>query len=238
MPTCVAQAALHIHDTAFANVMRAPVSFFDTTPLGRVLNRFSRDQDVIDNVIPETIRVNLTLIIAIVACFVVISTVLPLFLIALVPIVLLFYRTQGFYRSSSREFKRLDALARSPLYAHFSETLTGLPTIRAYQEQDRFITGNEMRLDQNNQALYLQLQAQRWLNLRLDFTGAVIVGAAAFISVLTASRTPTALAGLSMSYALSVRISAHYQLHIIHRICGVSSLFLSLSLSFSLFLSL
>ena len=93
----------------------------------------------------------------------IIAMVSPYFLIVFIPILLVYYTTQAYYRVSSRELKRLDAILRSPLYAHFSETLTGLSTIRAYRAQPRFITVHERRLDMNNQAYYTQLSSQRWL---------------------------------------------------------------------------
>lgn len=82
-----------------------------------------------------------------------IAIVSPWFIVPFLPILVLYYRTQLYYRNCSREIKRLDAIARSPLYSHFGETLTGLSTIRAYAEQERFIAGNESKLDQNNQGM-------------------------------------------------------------------------------------
>jgi ABC-type multidrug transport system fused ATPase/permease subunit len=97
---------------------------------------------------------------------------------------------------------------RSPLYSHFSETLTGLSSIRAYGEQASFIAVNEQKLDNNNRAYYMQIQSQRWLALRLDFVGALIVGCAALVAALLAQSLSPGLVGLSISYALQVRIFA------------------------------
>lgn len=93
---------------------------------------------------------------------------------------------------------------RSPLYSHFSETLTGLSSIRAYGEQASFIAVNEQKLDNNNRAYYMQIQSQRWLALRLDFVGALIVGCAALVAALLAQSLSPGLVGLSISYALQV----------------------------------
>jgi ABC-type multidrug transport system fused ATPase/permease subunit len=149
------KAALHLHNQAFANLMRAPMSFFDTTPIGRILNRFSRDQDVIDAALGDTFRTTAVLFTTAIFTFVMIAIISPWFLVPFAPIMFMYYHTQNMYRNCSREIKRLDAIARSPLYAHFSETLTGLSTIRAYQEEKRFISGNENKMDYNNRGICL-----------------------------------------------------------------------------------
>jgi ABC-type multidrug transport system fused ATPase/permease subunit len=198
------RAAINMHNVAFFNLMRAPTSFFDTTPIGRILNRFSRDQDVIDSMMVDTLRMTFTMIISAVFTFVMIMIITPWFIVPFIPVMYLYYRTQTFYRHCSREIKRLDAISRSPLYSHFGETLTGLSSIRAYAEQDRFIKQNEFRINDNNRAYYIQVQSQRWLALRLDFTGALIVFFAALVSSLTAKSLSPGLVGLSLSYALQV----------------------------------
>lgn len=198
------RAALILHDRAFANLLRAPLSFFDTTPIGRILNRFSKDQDVIDAMLPETFRMCIMMITMAIFTFAVIAIVSPWFLLPFIPIMIVYYRTQKYYRHASREIKRLDAIARSPLFAHFSETLSGLSSIRAYREQERFITANQEKLDQNNRAYYIQLQSQRWLSVRLETTGSMITFSAAMIAAALRSSISPGLVGLSISYAISV----------------------------------
>jgi ABC-type multidrug transport system fused ATPase/permease subunit len=198
------RSAHNLHMISFASLMRAPMYFFDTTPIGRILNRFSKDQDTIDNLLPESFRMVLTMFCSAIFTCVIIAVVSPWFLVAFFPIAWLYYRTQDFYRNASREIKRLDAISRSPLFAHFSETLTGLSTIRAYAEEDRFIQGNQNKIDHNNRANYLQLQSQRWLALRLEVLGAAVTGCAAIIAVLVGNTLTPGQVGLSVSYALSV----------------------------------
>ncbi|KAJ3202462.1 hypothetical protein HDU67_000543, partial [Dinochytrium kinnereticum] len=106
--------------------------------------------------------------------------------------------------ASSRELKRLDSVSRSPLYANFGETLTGLPTIRAYREQDRFIRNNDTSTNANNSPYFLLLTAQRWLGLRLEILGGLLVFFAALFGILAKSTIDPGLLGLSLSYALQV----------------------------------
>ncbi|OUM67296.1 hypothetical protein PIROE2DRAFT_40198 [Piromyces sp. E2] len=197
-------AARRIHRDAIARVMSAPISFFDTTPIGRIINRFSKDQDSVDGVLIESIQSFLSCFAVTVSTLLLIIYATPIFLIALVPLLLIYYFMQEFYRNTSREIKRLDSLARSPLYANFTETMNGLSTIRAYREQDRFININDTFMDNNNRPCILQITAQRWLGLRLETIGAFLVFFAAVSGIILKKNISPALLGLSLSYSLSV----------------------------------
>lgn len=108
---------------------------------------------------------------------------------------------QKYYLRTSRELKRLDSVSRSPIYAHFQESLGGLSTIRAYRQQARFALENEWRMDANLRAFFPSISANRWLAVRLEFIGSVIIlGAAtlAIISVTTGSKLTPGMVGLSM----------------------------------------
>ena len=102
------------------------MSFFDTTPAGRILNRFSKDIDVLESTIPPTLKLFLLTASGLVQVIIVVSIATPLFLVLLVPILLLYIFLQRFYIPTSRQLKRLDATARSPVIANFGETLQGL----------------------------------------------------------------------------------------------------------------
>lgn len=114
------------------------MSFFDTTPLGRILNRFSKDVDVIDNVLPMTMRFWVMMFFNVVGVLVVISYSTPIFLSIALPIAIVYYFIQKFYVATSRQLKRIESVTRSPIYTHFSETITGQSTIRAYGEEKRW----------------------------------------------------------------------------------------------------
>lgn len=113
------------------------MSFFDITPLGRVLNRFSSDLYSVDDNLPFVLNILLANVFGLLGMLVVMSYGLPWVLVPLVPLAFLYYRTQHFYRHTSRELKRLYSLTLSPLYSHFSETLSGLGTIRASRSSAR-----------------------------------------------------------------------------------------------------
>lgn len=176
------RAAIKLHNESFAVILRAPMSFFDTTPIGRIMNRFSRDQDVIDNLLMmEGFRMLFYWIGTAIGTLIMIGVFNPWFAIAIPPILIFFYITQLYYRRTSRELKRMDSITRSPLFAFFSETLTGLSTIRAYRRSEVFIYGNYLRMDNNNRPYYLLQCSSRWLGERLEFLGACVTFLAAAI---------------------------------------------------------
>ncbi|KAJ3043701.1 hypothetical protein HDV00_004474 [Rhizophlyctis rosea] len=200
------RAARTLHHDAARRILNAPVRFYDTTPLGRIINRFSKDMDGLDNTIADSFRMFTITLAGSISTFILIIYATPWFAAVLAPVMVAYYFVQKIYRSVSRELKRVDSLTRSPLYAHVGETLTGLPTIRAYRDQERFVAVNDSMIDTNNSPYYLLVSAQRWLSVRLESLGALLVFCAAAFGV--ASRTneniSTALLGLSLSYALQV----------------------------------
>ncbi|CAJ0826241.1 3215_t:CDS:10 [Entrophospora sp. SA101] len=200
-------AARKLHEDMLNSVVRSPTSFFDTTPLGRILNRFSKDQYTIDEVLPRTFAGYFRTIFYVLATILVIAFSTPLFIIVIVPMIFVYRYIQVYYLSTSRELKRLDSVTRSPIYAHFQETLGGVTTIRAYQQTDRFIEENENRLDENQKAYFPSISCNRWLAVRLEFLGSLIIFSASILAVvtlLTTGNIDAGLVGLSVTYALSV----------------------------------
>jgi ATP-binding cassette, subfamily C (CFTR/MRP), member 1 len=148
--------------------------------------------------------VNITRILFILA---IISAGTPIFAVLIIPLALIYIFMQRYYLKTKRELKRLDSTSRSPVFAHFQESLGGITTIRAYVQQERFSLENEERLDANMRAYFPSISANRWLGVRLEFIGSIIIFSAAgfaISSVSTGSGLPTGTVGLVISYALSV----------------------------------
>ncbi|EAT83470.2 hypothetical protein SNOG_09278 [Parastagonospora nodorum SN15] len=144
---------------------------------------------------------------------VVISASTPIFIALILPLGALYLYIQRYYLRTSRELKRLDSVSRSPIYAHFQESLSGMSTIRAYRQQKRFELENEWRVDANLRAYYPSISANRWLAVRLEFIGSVIILAAAgfsIISVASHSGLSAGMVGLAMSYALQITQSLNW----------------------------
>lgn len=144
---------------------------------------------------------------------VVISASTPVFIALILPLAALYLYIQRYYLHTSRELKRLDSVSRSPIYAHFQESLSGISTIRAYSQQKRFSSENEWRVDANLRAYFPSINANRWLAVRLEFLGAIIILCSASFAVISvaAGKGPSAgLIGLSMSYALQITQSLNW----------------------------
>ncbi|KAI9205946.1 P-loop containing nucleoside triphosphate hydrolase protein [Polychytrium aggregatum] len=193
-----------IHLLAFDRILHAPSSFFDTTPVGRIINRFSSDQDAIDNSIIQSLRMSFTMGSNAVGMFITIVMAAPWFLAALGPLMVVYYYIQNVYRRTSRELKRLDSLARSPIYAYLGESAQGTTTIRAFGRQSEFVNHYDALIDKNNSPGFLTLSAQRWLGIRLDMIGAFLVFFAAILGLACLGFMPVVLYGLALSYALQV----------------------------------
>lgn len=194
-------------------IFRSPMSFFDTTPAGRILNRFSSDIYRVDEVLARTFNMLFVNVAKSGFTLVVVSYGTPAFVGLIIPLGALYVYVQRYYLRSSRELKRLDSVSRSPIYAHFQETLGGISTIRAYRQQQRFLLENEWRVDSNLKAFFPSISANRWLAIRLEFIGAVVILAAAgfsIISVTSGSGLGPGMVGLSMSYALQITSSLNW----------------------------
>lgn len=198
------KASHEMHVILLRHVLRWPMELFDTTPLGRVLNRFAKEVDVIDNTLPSVVRACLVMIFGVVATLVVITISTPIFSAVIVPIGILYYAVQRFYVATSRQLKRLESVSRSPIYSHFGESIQGAQTIRAYSVQDRFIGESEARVDFNQVCYFPSIIANRWLAVRLEMVGNLIILFAALFAVLGRETMNPGLVGLSVSYALQI----------------------------------
>ncbi|XP_052851268.1 multidrug resistance-associated protein 1 isoform X7 [Drosophila gunungcola] len=187
----------------FGHIMHAPQAFFDIKPRARIIDRLSNDIYKLDIVLPELIRVFNSQVFRVLATIVVISLSTPIFLAVIVPIAFLYYFAQRFYVATSRQLMRLESVSRSPIYSHFSETVTGASTIRAYNVGNRFIDESDAKVDENQVCKYPSVIANRWLAIRLEMVGNLIILFASLFAVLGGQTNP-GLVGLSVSYALQV----------------------------------
>lgn len=203
---CSIEGSKILHRDMINSVLRSPMEFFETTPIGRIMNRFSNDIYKIDEILPRTFanlfststRVLFTIL---VICF---STWQFIFMI--VPMMFLYYYFQQYYIKTSRELRRLDSITRSPIFAHFQETLGGVSTIRGFNQQDRFKYINQSRIDNNMSAYFPSINCNRWLAVRLEFLGSLIILSASGLCIVTLryGNISAGLVGLSVSYALQI----------------------------------
>lgn len=169
------RASSLLHNLMLDRVMRAPMSFFDTTPTGRILNRFTKDIDALDSTIRMNFRQFLSSLFRTFVTLIVISLQTPLFLVAVLPLSIIYYIVQRYYMASSRQLKRIESTTRSPIYTHFSETVTGSTSIRAFDVVHQFTKELQDRVDRNAVSYLMQSATARWLAVRLEFVGNIIV---------------------------------------------------------------
>ncbi|KAI8834383.1 P-loop containing nucleoside triphosphate hydrolase protein [Chytriomyces cf. hyalinus JEL632] len=197
------QASKSLHQRVFGRLMQCPVGFYDQTPLGRIINRLSRDIDVVDNNIYDAMRLLFYSLLQVISAFSLVAYITSgVFLIILGPMICLYIGIQIYYRRTSRELKRLESISRSPLYAHISECMAGLATIRAYADQNRFIRKMHALVDANASPMFLIFAGQRWIGLRLETIGNILVlTVAMYASVQRLVVSPSQI-GLALSYLL------------------------------------
>jgi ABC-type multidrug transport system fused ATPase/permease subunit len=201
-------ASHNLHRNMIHKVLQAPINlYFDITPIGRIMNRFSKDLDSIDNNLPDNfltaMQYGFHFLSVILLC--ILST--PLFIILVTPLGVLFYLIQKYFRSTSREVKRLDSITRSPVYSLFSEIIDGLCYIRAYQRETLFMSKFHQTLDANVKHFFLFTATSRWLSIRLDLLSAFIAFAVSFIAVLMTkygAHVNQNLLGVALVYAIQL----------------------------------
>lgn len=151
------------------------------------------------------LRFGILMFFSVLAVFVVISISTPIFLACIVPIAIVYYFVHVFFIATSRQLKRIESVTRSPVYSHFGETIAGQSTIRAYQAQDRFILESDTRVDFNQKCtLPSGVVSNRWLSVRLELLGTLVILFAVLFAVLGKDLLSGATVGLSISYALQV----------------------------------
>ncbi len=168
-------ASYTIFNEALEGVVRSRISFFDTTPIGRIVSRMSRDITTLDNQLPMQWNMLLNMVFQIFGTVGLVIYTFPLLGVIFVPMLVIYYFAASFYRASSREVKRIDSVLRSYIYTNYGEMLYGLASIRAYRCQEMFLRKTEHSIDVENRAYFMTIHLQRWLGVRLDLLGNILV---------------------------------------------------------------
>ncbi|XP_047410098.1 ATP-binding cassette sub-family C member 2 [Sciurus carolinensis] len=193
-----------LHEQLLNNILRAPMSFFDTTPIGRIVNRFAGDISTMDDTLPQTFRSWILCFLSILSTIIMICMATPVFTIIVIPLGIIYVSIQVFYVATSRQLRRLDSVTRSPIYSHFSETVLGLPVIRAFEHQKRFKKQNEVGIDINQKCVFSWIVSNRWLAIRLELTGNLIIFSSALLLVIYKDTLSGDTVGFVLSNALNI----------------------------------
>ncbi|XP_055997063.1 ATP-binding cassette sub-family C member 8-like isoform X2 [Ostrea edulis] len=202
------RASKNLHFRLLDTILHVPIRFFDTNPSGRIMNRFSADVAGIDQRLPFILESFIRCVMVTVSALAVNAIGTPYFLIAVLPLTILYYCLQFFFRATARELQRIESVTKSPVFSHLSETLSGLQTIRAFRAEKRFKKRAFTLIDNNNIPYIFVMSINRWLGIRLDYIGSLLVFISAVSSLATclAGHTTPAYVGLSLTYALQVSI--------------------------------
>lgn len=185
-----------LHDQMLSSLMKAQIRFFDSTPVGRILQRFSRDVESVDMYLQRSFDQMTHILIEVVLCLALIVAVVPMSIVLIAPVLVIYYVIQRDYRRPAREVKRLDSIARSPRYAHFKETLMGLPVIRGFGREDWFMNSFYEKLAHSQRMFYSHYLLNRWFSARVPLVGGVIAVATA-VAIAFAARSGSLNAGIA-----------------------------------------
>ena len=221
-------AAKSLHNSMLYSILRSTMEFFESTPTGRIINRFSKDLDASDRTIPESFKSLLRCMFHVISTVLLISVSTPWFLTTLVPVVTIYllvqvkiqffyleinnfwiwlkklYLIKRYFVASMRQLKRLESVSKSPIFSHFSETLNGVSTVRAYRVQGRFVQKMQYLVNENLTYYFPNNISNRWLALRLELLGNLVTIFAALFAVLGRSTISAGIAALSITYSLNV----------------------------------
>ncbi|XP_003747550.2 canalicular multispecific organic anion transporter 2-like [Galendromus occidentalis] len=206
-------AARKLHNAMLDSVIRAPMSFFDTTPLGRLLNRFGKDVDQLDIQLPVVANLFFEMFFQLMGVLVLIAYNVPVFLIFSSPLLVLYFIFQRLYMTTIRQIKRLESVTRSPVYNHFSESLNGLSSIRAYGARSEFVKKSDEKVDVTQNCSYLLFIGKMWLGTRLDIVSHFMVLVSNILIVTQQGIIHPGVAGYIVSYSIGTSFAFNFIVH-------------------------
>ncbi|XP_019945785.2 ATP-binding cassette sub-family C member 4 isoform X2 [Paralichthys olivaceus] len=193
-----------LHNSMFTAILRTPVHFFDINPIGRILNRFSKDIGYLDSLLPWTFVDFIQVFLQVIGVIVVAAVIIPWILIPIVPLLAVFLILRCYFLRTSRDIKRLESTTRSPVFSHLSSSLQGLSTIRAFKVQQSFQQMFDEYQDLHSEAWFLFLTTSRWLAVRLDGICSIFVTITAFGCIYLRDGLEPGAVGLALSYAVTL----------------------------------
>jgi len=217
-PLLLSRALLTYHRTGASQTLHAqilnkvvffPVAFFDVTPIGRIINRFSQDMATIDEDLANTLSQLISMVGSVLGSIGAIAgSTKGTFLILMVPLVFFYRIFNNYFRKANTAIARLESISRSPIYADFSQTLSGTTTIRAYHQNDRFVAKLENYANVNTVPGVLQQIASQWLSIRLDFLGALVIFFMGVLAITTKNSGFISAGNLALGLSYSIQMTS------------------------------
>ncbi|KAH8278513.1 hypothetical protein KR018_004323 [Drosophila ironensis] len=191
-----------LHDRMFACILNATMRFFDTTPSGRILNRFSKDMGAIDELLPRAMMDFIQIALVMFGILIVISIVNPVLIAAMLVVALVDVLILKLYLRPSQDLKRLEGICRSPVFSHLSASLSGLAIIRSRQLQDVVAKEFDLLQDVHSGVWQLTMAANTALGLWLDCVSCVFLTSVTFSFIVSSESTYSGNVGLAISQAM------------------------------------
>lgn len=195
------RAADSLHATLIGRVMAGTMRYFDTTPQGRLTDAFSRDFLLLDTFLPMMYDNYTTLCFNVFGSLIFVGIITPWFFATLVPLVGLYLMLQSRFLNTSRTTHRLWMSSGAPLFSCVSEVMSGVTSVRAYNEMSRFNQQFDKRLDWACTTMLVSRSLTRWIDVRVDLLTALLAGAAGVFVVLARDTLTPSLAGLSLTFS-------------------------------------
>ncbi|KAH9149488.1 hypothetical protein AeRB84_007448, partial [Aphanomyces euteiches] len=205
LATYTSRCSENMHNQLLRCVLRAPINlFFDVTPVGRILNRFSRDLDIVDSLLPNLfLDILQTFFIA--ASSMLVCAVSSIYVaLSFLPVIGPFYVMGEFFKKSSRELKRLEGVSRSPIFSSFAETLDGVQTIRAFKMDRHFIRQNRKAVDTNAKFLFALVGVGRWFSVRTYLVSVLLIAIMLTVIINIRHSISATTAGLALTNSLAL----------------------------------
>ncbi|XP_027391375.1 LOW QUALITY PROTEIN: multidrug resistance-associated protein 4-like [Bos indicus x Bos taurus] len=193
-----------LHNKILESILRAPVLFFNSNPIGRILNHFSKDIGHMDDLLPLIFQDFIQAFLLVIGVVGVMVAVIPWIAIPVIPLGTAFFFLQRYFSETSRDIKRLECATRSPVFSHLASSLRGVWTIRAYKAEQSFQELFDAHQDLHSEAWFLLLTTSRWLAVYLDVICAIFITVVAFVSLILADALTPGQVGLVLSLALTL----------------------------------
>ncbi len=200
----ILRSASVFHNNMFKGVLYSSLRFYESNPVGRILNRFSKDQQVIDELLPSAFFDAIQSLIMVLGSIVIIGMANPWVLFILIIIIPTFIWLRNIYVKTSREVKRLDSISRSPIYALLSSSLSGLMTIRAFKVEEDFMNSFINKVNANTRAVFVFICSTRWFGLRLDLMTCCLTFVTAILSVALRKNMDPSSVALGLAYCINL----------------------------------
>ncbi|KAG0326962.1 hypothetical protein BG004_002850, partial [Podila humilis] len=198
------RASRRMHQELLQKMLRLPMAFFDTTPLGRILNRFSVDIATVDTKIPNKFMDILLFFISVASTLLLVVVTTPSFTILLPFLLVGYWSAQHCFLSVSRTLARIYSVSKSPIFQHFNETLGGVSTLRAMKIENQFIKQNAAMVDRCMNCFLSNMGSRRWLDVHLRLLSTIVLLSASLFAVLGGKSVDPSMVGLTLSFALTI----------------------------------